>query len=60
MNVLTKINQRLGLLRRIKSLLPRSGRILFVNSLILLMFDYADIVWGDKDNAVLMNNLQLL
>ena len=24
------------------------------------MFDYADLVWGDKDNAVLMNNLQLL
>ena len=41
-------------------MLPRSGRILFFNSLILLMFDYADIVWGVKDNAVLMNNLQLL
>ena len=24
------------------------------------MFDYADIVWGVKDNAVLMNTLQLL
>ena len=48
------------LLRRIKSLLPRNGRILFFSSLIPLMFDYADIVWGDKDNAVLMNNLQLL
>ena len=24
------------------------------------MFDYADIVWRDKDNAVLMNNLKLL
>jgi len=23
-------------------------------------FDYADLVWGDKDNAVLMNNLQVL
>ena len=41
-------------------MLPRSGRILFFNSLILLMFDYADIVWGVKDNAVLMNTLQLL
>ena len=48
------------LLRRIKSLLPSNGRIFFFSSLILLMFDYADIVWGDKDNAVLMNNLQLL
>ena len=24
------------------------------------MFDYVDIVWGDKDNAVLINNLKLL
>ena len=40
--------------------MPRSARILFFNSLILPIFDYADIVWGDKDNALLMNNLQLL
>ena len=40
-----KINQRLGLLRRIKSLLPRSASILFFNSLFLSIFDYADIVW---------------
>ena len=52
--------QRVGRLRRIKSLLPRSARILFFNSLIVLMFDYADIVWGDRGNAVLMNNLPLL
>ena len=56
----TKINQRLGLKRRNKSLLPRSACILFFNSLILPVFDYADNVWGDKDNAVLMNNLPLL
>ena len=30
-----KINQRLGLLERIKSLLSRNARILFFNSLIL-------------------------
>ena len=60
-HVSTKINQRLGLLRRIKSLLSRSAGILFFNSLLILpMFDYADIVWGAKDNAVLMNNLKLL
>ena len=40
-----KINQRLGLLRRIKSLLPRGASILFFNSLFLSIFDYADIVW---------------
>ena len=41
-------------------MLPRSARILFFNSLIVLMFDYADTVWGDRGNAVLMNNLPLL
>ena len=58
-NVFTNVNQRLGLLKRIKSLLPRSGRNLFFNSLTLPLFGYADIVWGDKGNAVLMNNLEL-
>ena len=29
------------------------------NCLILLLFDYADIIWGYNDNAVLANNLQL-
>ena len=47
-------------LRIIKSLVPRSARILFFNTLILPMFDYVVIVWGDKDYAVLINNLKLL
>ena len=54
-----KINQRLGLLERIKSLLSRNARILFFNSLILPLI-MPTLFWGDKDNAVLMNNLQLL
>ena len=59
-HVSTKINELLGLLRRIKSLFPRSASILFYDSLILPVLDYADIFCGDKGNAVLMNNLQLL
>jgi hypothetical protein len=55
-----KVNQRLGLLRRIKHLLPFNARILFNNSLVLPIFDYADVIWGDKNNTVLMNNLQIL
>lgn len=55
-----KTNQRLGLSRKTKSLLPHIGRIHFYNRLILPNFDYDGIVWGNKDNAVLMNNLQLL
>ena len=34
-------------------------RVFFYNSVFLPFFDYADIVWGDKGNAVLMNNLEL-
>ena len=47
-------------MRRIKHLLPYNARLLYYNSLVLPIFDYADLVWGDKDNAVLMNNLQVL
>ena len=54
-----KINQRLGLLERIKSLLSRNARILFFNSLILPLI-MPTLFGGDKDNTVLMNNLQLL
>ena len=52
-HVISKVNQRLGLLR------THAG-LLYYKSLVLPILDYADIVWGDKDNAVLMNNQQVL
>ena len=55
-----KINQRLGLLNRIKHLLPFSARLLFCNSFVMPLLDYADLVWGDKDNVTLMTSLQVL
>ena len=55
-----KINQRLGLLRRIKHLLPFRARILFYKSLVMPLFEYADLVWGDKHNVTLMSSLQVL
>ena len=55
-----KINQRLGLLRRIRHLLPIRARLLFYNGLVLPLFDYADMVWGDKNNVTHMNNIQVL
>ena len=58
--VISKVNQRLGLLRRIKHLLPFTARLLFYNSLVLPVFDYGDLVWGDKNNVTLMNDLQVL
>ena len=49
----------LRLLTRIKHLLPRHSRLFFYNSLVLPIFDYADIIWGDKNNTILMENLQV-
>ena len=42
-----RVAQRLGLLQRIKHLLPQYSRELLVKSLIIPLLDYADIVWGD-------------
>ena len=58
-NISKKFNQHLGLIRRIKFLLPKQARLTLYNSLVLPLLDYSDIVWGDK-NSILMNNLQVL
>ena len=55
-----KINKRLGLLKRIKHLLPLYARLLYYNSLVLPLFDYGDLVWKDKNNCTLMQDLQIL
>ena len=59
-HVITKVNQRLSLLRRIKHFLPLTARLHFHNNLILPIFDYADVVWGDKNNVSIMNDIQVL
>jgi len=56
----TKINQRLGLLKRIRHLLPLETRTTLYNSLFCPLFDNADTIWGDKGNVTLMGELQLL
>ena len=56
----TKVSQRLGVLQRIKHLLPRNTRELFVKAMVLPILDYADVTWGDKSNTTLMNKIQLL
>ena len=55
----TKVLQRLGLLRRIKCF-PRNMRELFVKTTIIPSLDYADVTWGDKNNVILMNKIQVL
>ena len=59
-SVVAKANQRIGLLKGVKHLLPRHARITLYNALILPILDYADIVWGDKDNITLMKMLQIV
>ena len=59
-NLSSKVNKRLGLLKRIIHLLPHNPRLLFYNCLVLPLFDCGDLVWGDKDNIVLMESLQIL
>ena len=59
-NISTKINQCIGLLRRIKTFIPLKTRLIIYNALILPLFDYRDIIWGDKNNSSLMDQLQVL
>ena len=40
----SKVNEHLGLLRKIRHLLPHSARLLFYNCLVLPLFDYGDLV----------------
>ena len=55
-----KVNQRIGAIRRVKHLLPLSARICLYNNLVVPLFDYADVIWGDKFNDTLMSQLQIL
>ena len=55
-SIIKKINQRIGLITRIKNLIPITTRLTLYNSLIVPLFDYGDIIWGDKENITLMNH----
>jgi hypothetical protein len=59
-HIKSKVNKKIGLFNRIKKFLPLPYRILFYNSYILPIFDYSDIVWGDRGNDTLMSELQTL
>ena len=41
-----KVSQRLGVLQRMKHLLPTDTRELFVKAMVLPILDYADVTWG--------------
>ena len=59
-NISTKIDQCIGLLRRINAFIPLKTRLIIYNTLILPLFDYGDIMWGDKNNSSLTDQLQFL
>ena len=54
-NISKKVNQRLGLIPRIKHLLPFQARLTLYNGRVLPLFDYSNIVWIDKNNSALTN-----
>ena len=58
--IVNKVNQHLGVLRRVRQMLPLQSRLTLYNSLVLPLFDYGDTVWGKKYNFTLMENLQIL
>ena len=55
-----KVSKRLGVLLRIKHLLPTCARKIYVTTMVILILEYASIVWGDKNNKVLMDSIQVL
>ena len=59
-SLIAKVNQRIGLLNRIKHLLPLDARVALCNALIRPLFDFADTIWGDRGNITLMHDLQVL
>ena len=59
-SLIAKVNQRIGLLNRIKHLLPLDARVAIYNAPIRPLFDFADTIWGDRDNITLMHDLQVL
>ena len=55
-----KVNQRIGVIKKIMYLLPIQARQTIYTSLIIPLFDYGHIVWGDKNNETLMKQLLTL
>ena len=56
----SKVAKRLGLLKRVKHLLPVKSREIMYNTMIQPILDYGDIVWGDRFNQTQMDRLQVL
>ena len=51
-----KINQRIGQIRS-SEIHCRYKPVALYNTLFLPLFDYGDVVWGDKNNDTLMSGI---
>ena len=56
----SKIAKRLGVLQRIKHLLPVYARRIYMSTMVIPILQYASIVWGDKKNKALIDYIQVL
>ena len=56
----SKIAKRVGVLKRIKHLLPVYARRIYVSTMVIPILEYTSIIWGDKNNKVLVASIQVL
>ena len=54
-SLIVKVNQRIGLLNRIKHLLPLDAGVVLYNALVRPLFDFADTIWGEGANITLIS-----
>ena len=59
-SLIAKVDQRIGLVNRIKHLLSLNARVTLYNALIRPLLGFAGTIWGDRDNITLMHDLQVL
>ena len=56
----SKIAKRLGVLKRIKHILPVYARRIYQSTIVISILEYVSIVCGEKNNKVLMDCIQVL
>ena len=59
-DICSKINRRIWILKQVRHIVPRQELVTLYNSIVLPLMDYADLIWGDKNNKLLMEDLQIM
>ena len=55
-----KIAKRIGVLQGIKHLLPVYARRNYMSTMVIPILEYVRIIWGDKNNKVLIDYIKVL